>query len=144
MYWRRIFCFSVHSTWEKNLKSFPFKVVLSSKQCSLSKGCIDQIGFGYLISKHEMSLFWENTAFKTFKFLLVYLIFWKTVQTVRSKFSLNESCKQHHIRIDIPYLEKRTIRGRYSKLYVISAGSHFTTEPACRLELSTHVDNSKA
>jgi hypothetical protein len=34
MCWRRMFCFSVHSPWEKNLKSFPFKVVLSRKQCS--------------------------------------------------------------------------------------------------------------
>jgi hypothetical protein len=32
IYW--MFCFSVHSPWEKNLKSFPFKVVLSWKQCS--------------------------------------------------------------------------------------------------------------
>jgi hypothetical protein len=28
--------------------------------------------------------------------------------------------------MDIPYLEKRTLRGRYSKLYIISAGSQFT------------------
>jgi hypothetical protein len=34
MCWRRMFCFSVHSPWETNLKSFPFKVVLSWKQCS--------------------------------------------------------------------------------------------------------------
>jgi hypothetical protein len=34
MCWRRMFCFSVHSPWEKNLKSFPFKMVLSWKQCS--------------------------------------------------------------------------------------------------------------
>jgi hypothetical protein len=34
MCWRRMFYFSVHSPWEKNLKSFPFKVVLSWKQCS--------------------------------------------------------------------------------------------------------------
>jgi hypothetical protein len=34
MCWRRMFCLSVHSPWEKNLKSFPFKVVLSWKQCS--------------------------------------------------------------------------------------------------------------
>jgi hypothetical protein len=34
MRWRRMFCFSAHSPWEKNLKSFPFKVVLSWKQCS--------------------------------------------------------------------------------------------------------------
>ena len=32
--WRRLFCFFVHSPWEKNLKSFPFKMVLSWKQCS--------------------------------------------------------------------------------------------------------------
>jgi hypothetical protein len=31
---RRIFCFSDHSPWETNLKSIPFKVVLSWKQCS--------------------------------------------------------------------------------------------------------------
>jgi hypothetical protein len=31
---RRMFCFSVHIPWEKNLKSFPFKVVLSWKQRS--------------------------------------------------------------------------------------------------------------
>jgi hypothetical protein len=34
MCWRRMFCFSVHRPWEKNLKSFPFKMVLSWKQCS--------------------------------------------------------------------------------------------------------------
>jgi hypothetical protein len=34
MCWRRIFCFSLHSPWEKSLKSFPFKMVLSWKQCS--------------------------------------------------------------------------------------------------------------
>jgi hypothetical protein len=34
MCWRRMFCFSVHGPWEKNLKFFPFKVVLSWKQCS--------------------------------------------------------------------------------------------------------------
>jgi hypothetical protein len=34
MFWRRMFCFSVHSPWEKNLKSFPIKMVLSWKQCS--------------------------------------------------------------------------------------------------------------
>jgi hypothetical protein len=32
--WRRMFCFSVHCPWEKDLKSFPFKVILSWKQCS--------------------------------------------------------------------------------------------------------------
>ena len=35
MCWRRMFCFSVHSPWEKNLKSFPFKMVPSWKQCSV-------------------------------------------------------------------------------------------------------------
>jgi hypothetical protein len=39
---------------------------------------------------------------------------------------LHESCKQHHIRIDIPYLEKRTLRGRYSNSLVIDAGSQFS------------------
>jgi hypothetical protein len=34
MCWRRMFCFSLHSPWEINLKSFPFKMVLSWKQCS--------------------------------------------------------------------------------------------------------------
>jgi hypothetical protein len=34
MCWRRMLCFFVHSQWEKNLKSIPFKVVLSWKQCS--------------------------------------------------------------------------------------------------------------
>ena len=29
MCWRRMFCFSDHSPWETNLKSIPFKVVLS-------------------------------------------------------------------------------------------------------------------
>ena len=43
----------------------------------------------------------------------------------KSKFSLHESCKQHHIRIGIPYLEKRTLRGRYSNSLVIDAGSQF-------------------
>jgi hypothetical protein len=40
----------------------------------------DQIGLGHLISKHEMFCF-EKTVFynKTFEFLLVYLIFRKTV-----------------------------------------------------------------
>jgi hypothetical protein len=38
----------------------------------------------------------------------------------------DESCKQHHIRIDIPYLEKRTLRGRYSNSLVIDAGSQFS------------------
>jgi hypothetical protein len=85
----------------------------------------DQIGLGHLISKHEMFCF-EKTVFKTFKLLLEYLIFRKTVSTVRSKFSLHESCKQHHIRIDIPYLEKRTLRGRYSNSLVIDAGPQFS------------------
>jgi hypothetical protein len=48
----------------------------------------DQIGLGRLISKHEMFCF-EKTVFKTFKLLLEYLIFRKTVYTVRSKFSLH-------------------------------------------------------
>jgi hypothetical protein len=39
---------------------------------------------------------------------------------------LHESCKHHHIRIDIPYLEKRTLRGRYSNSLVIDAGSQFS------------------
>jgi hypothetical protein len=34
MCWRRMFCFSAHSPREKYLTSFPFKVVLSWKQCS--------------------------------------------------------------------------------------------------------------
>jgi hypothetical protein len=34
MCWRRMLCFSGHSPWETNLKSIPFKVVQSSKQCS--------------------------------------------------------------------------------------------------------------
>jgi hypothetical protein len=38
----------------------------------------DQIGLGHLISKHEMFCF-EKTVFKTFKLLLEYLIFRKTV-----------------------------------------------------------------
>jgi hypothetical protein len=48
----------------------------------------DQIGLGCLISKHEMFCFvrFEKTVFKTFKLLLEYLIFRKTV---RSKFSLH-------------------------------------------------------
>jgi hypothetical protein len=45
---------------------------------------------------------------------------------------LHESCKQHHIRIDIPYLEKRTLRGRYSNSLVIDAGAQ--AELRCRLE----------
>jgi hypothetical protein len=63
----------------------------------------DQIGLGHLISKREMFCF-EKTVFKT----------------------LNFCCKQHHIWIDIQYLEKRTLRGRYSNLLVIDAGSHFS------------------
>jgi hypothetical protein len=40
----------------------------------------DQIGLGHLISKHEMFCFKKTvTVFKTFKFLLEYLIFRKTV-----------------------------------------------------------------
>jgi hypothetical protein len=39
MCWRRMFCFSVHSPWEKSLKSFPFKVVLRWKQCTHIKTC---------------------------------------------------------------------------------------------------------
>ena len=34
MCWRRMFCSSYHSSWETNLKSIPFKVLLSWKQCS--------------------------------------------------------------------------------------------------------------
>jgi hypothetical protein len=34
MCWRRMFCFSDHIPWETNLKSIPFKVVLSWKLCS--------------------------------------------------------------------------------------------------------------
>jgi hypothetical protein len=34
MCWRRMFCFSLHSPWETNLKFFPFKMVLSWKQCN--------------------------------------------------------------------------------------------------------------
>jgi hypothetical protein len=92
----------------------------SSISCQLLKhyACIkntsiDQISLDHLISKHEMFSF-EKTAFKTFKFLLEYLIFRKIVQTVRFKFCLKESCKQHHVRINIPYLEERKFRGRYS------------------------------
>jgi hypothetical protein len=50
---------------------------------------------------------------------------------------LHESCKQHHIRIDIPYLEKRTLRDRYSKLYIISAGSHFTLRACSQASIIT-------
>jgi hypothetical protein len=42
--------------------------------CMHKNTSIDQIGLGHLISKHEMFCF-EKTAFKTFKFLLEYLIF---------------------------------------------------------------------
>jgi hypothetical protein len=38
----------------------------------------DHIGLGRLISKHKMFCF-EKTVFKTFKLLLEYLIFRKTV-----------------------------------------------------------------
>jgi hypothetical protein len=38
----------------------------------------DQVGLGHLISKQEMFSF-EKTVFKTFKILLEYLIFRKTV-----------------------------------------------------------------
>ena len=38
----------------------------------------DQIGLGHLISKHEIFCF-EKTVFKTFKLVLEYLIFRKTV-----------------------------------------------------------------
>ena len=48
----------------------------------------DQTGLGHLISKYEMFCF-EKTVFKTLELLLEYLIFRKTVQTVRSKFSLH-------------------------------------------------------
>ena len=85
----------------------------------------DQIGLGHLISKHKMFCF-EKTVFKTFKLLLEILYLEKQCKTVRSKFSLHESCKQHHVRIDIPYLEKRTLRGRYSNSLVIDAGSQFS------------------
>ena len=54
---------------------------------------------------------------------------------------MHESCKQRHIRIDIPYLEKRTLRGRYSKLYIISAGSHFTLR-ACSQAKSTEAKDT--
>jgi hypothetical protein len=30
---KKMFCFSVYNPWEKTLKSFPFKVILSWKQC---------------------------------------------------------------------------------------------------------------
>ena len=50
--------------------------------CIIKSTLTDQIGLGHLISKHEMFCFEKTvfkTLFKTFKLLLEYLIFRKTV-----------------------------------------------------------------
>ena len=46
---------------------------------------------------------------------------------------MHESCKQHHIRIVIPYLEKRTLRCRYSNSLVMMQALNSPWEPVRRL-----------
>jgi hypothetical protein len=52
--------------------------MLTAEALCIKKTLTGQIGLGHLISKHEMFCF-EETVFKTFKLLLEYLIFRKTV-----------------------------------------------------------------
>jgi hypothetical protein len=59
--WRAMFCFSVHSPWEKNLKSFPFKMVLSWKQCSCDV-IIDRM---YCPSMHAVNMTFCGPAHDT-------------------------------------------------------------------------------
>jgi hypothetical protein len=53
MCWRRTFCFSLHSPWEKNLKSFLLKMVLSWKQCSCDVINIERVYCHWLLPERD-------------------------------------------------------------------------------------------
>jgi hypothetical protein len=53
MCWRRMFCFSLHSPWEKNLKSFLLKMVLSWKQCSCDVINIERVYCHWLLPERD-------------------------------------------------------------------------------------------
>jgi hypothetical protein len=94
-----MFYFSVHSPWEKNLKSFPFKVVLSWKQCSCDV-IIERVNSDW--TRFEVLAFWSRSSaspqtrkngadFKLgFDILHTYSLFIRKQLTVCSKFWRSE------------------------------------------------------